>query len=30
MAESERGSMEEVRGQIFTELGIYEVNKMIL
>lgn len=26
MAGSERGSMEDLRGQIFTVLGIYEVN----
>lgn len=30
MAGSERGSMEELRGQIFTVLGIYEVNIVIL
>ena len=30
MAGSERGSMEDLRGQIFTVLGTYEVNKMIL
>ena len=29
MAGSERGSMEELRGQIFTVLGIYEVNILL-
>ena len=27
MTGSERGSMDDIRGQIFTELGIYEVNR---
>lgn len=27
MAGSERGSMDDIRGQIFTVLGTYEVNK---
>lgn len=30
MAGSERGSMEDLRGQIFTVLGIYEVNEVCI